>query len=366
MTRPATCPGNTNKHPRQIVLNADRMRCPKEVIAAKKNKKAAKKSVKAAALDSTQKQVAAKEDVMAIEQTAQHAGPGRLIRPKPKPRPVTKKPASTLEATKNPETSIEANLASENVGIQKKKSTIDDGKFCKTSITTSESLAPLEGVGAVGNWAKSVASKPQLKPSAQPSTCGKWLGDDAPEEFGDSAVTRHQGAQTINDAPRGKKCTLSTVSADDLGLEELRELQEDKDANEDLEYQDHDVDEDIYMVDQQEDIKVVMLVSVMETDDQKSKFVKTEKGHAPRIINLKKKEKLKNAHLPPDAQNSQWRGTFIPTVMYWVGNSSFPWTIPDSNLTDTLYNIYKVVYKKPGYFEDDDGCNYTLNVLTSM
>ncbi|KAG0693576.1 hypothetical protein DFH29DRAFT_1007171 [Suillus ampliporus] len=46
------------------------------------------------------------------------------------------------------------------------------------------------------------------------------------------------------------------VSADDLGLEELRELQEDKDANEDLEYQDYDVDEDIYMVDQQEDIKI--------------------------------------------------------------------------------------------------------------
>ncbi|KAG0693577.1 hypothetical protein DFH29DRAFT_881354 [Suillus ampliporus] len=169
MTRPATHPGNTNKHPGQIVLNADRMRCPKEVIAAKKNKKAAKKSVKAAALDSTQKQVAAKKDVMAIEQTAQRAGPGRLIRPKPKPHPVTKKPASTLEATKNPETSVKANLASENVGIQKKKypglkltlkdgvsasrkvsntsvsalsephvrSTIDDGKFCKTSITNT-------------------------------------------------------------------------------------------------------------------------------------------------------------------------------------------------------------------------------------
>jgi hypothetical protein len=90
MPRPATSPGNANKHPGQIVLEVSRIAHPKDVIAAERKKASAEKSAKATALEDAQKKVAATEDAMAVEQMAQCAGPGRLVRPKPKPCPVTK------------------------------------------------------------------------------------------------------------------------------------------------------------------------------------------------------------------------------------------------------------------------------------
>ncbi|KAG2132993.1 hypothetical protein DEU56DRAFT_739145 [Suillus clintonianus] len=98
------------------------------------------------------------------------------------------------------------------------------------------------------------------------------------------------------------------------------------------------------------------------TDDQKSKYIKTENGRVPRTLNLKK-EKPKNAHLPTGAQNTTFRSMFIPTVMYWVGNGSYPWTIPDNELSDVLEDIYHAVYNEPGDFEVD-GCNGAFNVVS--
>ncbi|KAG2339205.1 hypothetical protein BDR05DRAFT_1003614 [Suillus weaverae] len=273
MPRPATRPGNANKHPGQVVLDVS-----------------AEKLAKATALDDAQKQVAAKEDAMAVEQMAQRAGPGRLVRPKPKPRPVTK--AVTAPAANPNETPVEANLASRSTDIQKKKypglkltfkdgvnasrkvsntgvtslgetrvgSAVDDGKFRKS--LASEPSIPSEGVG-VGKWARSVASKSQVKPSAPPSAHASIIAnndaegfeDDDPPEDHDDRVTMSRGGpgvvlifQTADDAPRGQKRGLSTVLLEDLELEEQREMEEDQDADE-------DVREDVDMTDQQDDIE---------------------------------------------------------------------------------------------------------------
>ncbi|KAG2125991.1 hypothetical protein DEU56DRAFT_916271 [Suillus clintonianus] len=396
MPRPTTRPGNANKHPGQVVLDANRVSRPKDVIAAEKNKK-----------------VAAEEDAMAVEQMVQRTGPERLVRPKPKPRPVTKKQVSTLEdATQivNPETSVGAKSASQNADIQKKKHpglklTFKDGVNASRKVSNSglsalkitlyyfdvfhslkrrasESSIPSER-GGVAKWAKSVASKSQLKPSTPPSTRGvvandntEWLeNDNAPEEFDDS-VTRNRRAQsivhmveTVNNAPRGKKRALSAVSVEDLGPEEQCEMQEDNDADEDDEYQ--DVDDDVVMMDQEDDLEVYetttsrlttsMSVGVVETDNQSSKYIKTETGRTPLVLNLKK-EKPKNAHLPSGALNSNWCSKFLPTIMYWIGNSNYPWTIPDDTLSDTLDNIYLAVYNQPGDFEVDS-CNGAFSVV---
>ncbi|KAG2030851.1 hypothetical protein BDR03DRAFT_834202, partial [Suillus americanus] len=70
MPRPAMRPGNANKHPGQIVLEASHVARPKDVIAAERKNASAEKSTKAVALEDAQKKVAAMEDAMAVEQTA--------------------------------------------------------------------------------------------------------------------------------------------------------------------------------------------------------------------------------------------------------------------------------------------------------
>ncbi|KAG2029468.1 hypothetical protein BDR03DRAFT_1018344 [Suillus americanus] len=99
MPRPAMRPGNANKHPGQIVLEAT------------------EKSAKAIALEDAQKKVAAMEDALAVEQMAQRAGPGCLVRPKPKPCPVTKA-APTANPDKTP---VGAKPVSKSTDAPKKK-----------------------------------------------------------------------------------------------------------------------------------------------------------------------------------------------------------------------------------------------------
>jgi hypothetical protein len=83
------------------------------------------------------------------------------------------------------------------------------------------------------------------------------------------------------------------------------------------------------------------------------------------ILNLKK-EKPKNSHLPSAVQNLSFRSIFIPTVMHWVGNNSYPWTIPDEKLSDVLEDIFMAVCKQPGDFRNDDGCNLAFNVVSKL
>ncbi|KAG2356142.1 hypothetical protein BDR07DRAFT_1492281 [Suillus spraguei] len=398
-TPPATHPGNANKHPGQIVLEASRVARPKDVLAAERKKASAEKSAKATALEDAQKKVAATEDAMAVEQTAQRAGPGRLVRPKPKPRPVTK-----AAPTANPNnTPVGAKPVSKSTDAPKKKYpglklTFKDGVNANrkvsnngtSSTTGSEHAISTEEV-EVGKWAKSVASKSQRKPSAPPSARASVIAsrdadisedENLPEDH-DESVTVSRGShgvvrmiETIDDATRGRKRTLSTTSLDDLEPEEPREMEEDN-ADEYIPDKDEgaaeDEDEDVEMTDQQGDIIEVsssrltssMSVSVMDTtmDGPTSKFIKTGNGRAPcTILNLKK-EKPKNSHLPSAVQDLSFRSIFIPTVMYWVGNNSYPWTIPDEKLSDVLEDIFMAVCKQPGDFRNDDGCNLAFNVV---
>lgn len=104
-----------------------------------------------------------------------------------------------------------------------------------------------------------------------------------------------------------------------------------------------------------------MSVDIMELDE---KPIKTEGArHAStsptttrgKSTNLKKL-KPRNAHLPSDAQKSpKWCSKFLPAVMYWVGNSTYPWTIPDEKLSDVCYDIFHEVFNgAPGEFEVDN------------
>ncbi|KAG1838890.1 hypothetical protein F4604DRAFT_1941127 [Suillus subluteus] len=395
MPRPATRPGNANKHPGQIVLEASHVARPKDVIAAERKKASAEKSAKATTLEDAQKKVAAMEDAMAVEQTAQRAGPGHLVRPKPKPRPVTKA-ALTANPDKMP---VGAKPVSKSTDALKKKYpglklTFKDGVNANrkvsnngTSSTTGfEHAISIEEV-EVGKWVKSMASKSQRKPSAPPSARASVIAsrdisedENLPEDH-DESVTVSRGGQgvvhiieTVDDAMRGRKRTLSTTSLDDLEPEEPREMEED-DADEYILDKDEDAaeDEDVEMTDQQGDIIEVsssrltssMSVSVMDTmmNGPTSKFIKTENGRAPHMILNLKKEKLKNSHLPSAVQNLSFHSIFIPTVMHWVSNNSYPWTIPDEKLSDVLEDIFMAVCKQPGDFRNDDGCNLAFNVV---
>ncbi|KAG2154320.1 uncharacterized protein EDB93DRAFT_1248520 [Suillus bovinus] len=269
----------------------------------------------------------------------------------------------------------------------------DDGKISKSM---SESLSSIPSERAkVGKWANSMAAKSQLKPSVPPNTCNAdpgWLelfdddDDNVSEDLDfDNNLTRCRGAQgvvhifeAINGAPRGRKCALLAISVEELEPEEQCKMQEDPEADEDAEYQ--DAEGDVHMMDEQGNLKdsiglqnnesqsahnfcrvelTDMLVGVVETANS-NKPIKTETGQLPRSRNIKK-GKLKNVHLPIGAWNSEWCSKFIPTVMYWIGNSNFSWTIPDDTLSNLLHNIYYSVYKQPGDFEVD-GSNGTFNV----
>ncbi|KAG1855608.1 hypothetical protein F4604DRAFT_1685705 [Suillus subluteus] len=390
MPRPATRPGNANKHPGQIVLEASRVAHPKDVIAAERKKASAEKSAKATALEDAQKKVAATEDAMAVEQTAQRAGPGRLVRPKPKPCPVTK-----AAPTANPDKmSVGAKPVSKSTDTLKKKYpglklTFKDGVNANRKVSnngTSSTMCIVLSAGRgsdsgknrrslgsehaisteeveVGKWAESVASKSQWKPSAPPSARASVIAsrdisedENLPEDH-DESVTVSRGGQgvvriieTVDDATRGRKCTLSTTSLDDLEPEEPHEMEED-DADEYIPDKDEDAaedeDEDVEMTDQQGDI-IEMSVSVMDTtmNGPTSKFIKTENGRAPHMILNLKKEKPKNSHLPSTVQNLSFHSIFIPMVMHWVGNNSYPWTIPDEKLSDVLKDIFMAVCQR--------------------
>ncbi|KAG2062484.1 hypothetical protein BDR04DRAFT_1165150 [Suillus decipiens] len=54
---------------------------------------------------------------------------------------------------------------------------------------------------------------------------------------------------------------------------------------------------------------------------------------------------------------------FIPMVMHWVSNNSYPWTIPNKKLSDVLEDIFIVVCKQPGDFRNDNGCNLAFSIV---
>ncbi|KAG1786220.1 uncharacterized protein HD556DRAFT_1449957 [Suillus plorans] len=365
MPRPATRPGNVNKHPGQIVLEASRVARPKDVIAAEKKKASAEKLAKATALENAQKKVTAMEDAMAVEQMAQ---------------PVEAKTVS--QSTDTPKKKYPGLKLTFKDGVNASRKVSNNGTSSTTGFEQAVSTEEVE----VGKWVRNVASKSQWKPSAPPSARASVIATrdadvsedkNLPEDHDESVIVSRGGQgvvhmiETVDDATRGRKCTLSTTLLDDLEPKEWREMEEDQDANEHI----PDEDEDVEMTDQQGDIEVCevsnsrltssMSVSVMDTtmDSPKSKYIKTENGRAQHTILNLKKEKPKNSHLPSAAQNLSFHSIFIPMVMHWVGNNSYPWTIPNEKLSDVLEDIFMAVCKQPGDFRNDDGCNIAFNLV---
>lgn len=100
MSCPQKCPGNVNKHPGNIVREANQVQCcSKEEVAAEKNRKELEKANHAAAVEKSRTMIAAAEDAMAIQQKTQVKGPPNLIRPR---MVVNKKSANLEKAVEQP------------------------------------------------------------------------------------------------------------------------------------------------------------------------------------------------------------------------------------------------------------------------
>ncbi|KAG1775469.1 hypothetical protein EV702DRAFT_1046820 [Suillus placidus] len=58
------------------------------------------------------------------------------------------------------------------------------------------------------------------------------------------------------------------------------------------------------------------------------------------------------------------RSIFIPTVIHWLRNSTYPWTIPEDKFSDVLADISRAVYSNPGNFQYDDGLNLAYHIVS--
>ncbi|KAG2148685.1 uncharacterized protein EDB93DRAFT_1103738 [Suillus bovinus] len=384
MSRPATCASNANKHPGDIVhITNQQQHSKKEITAEKKEKqKQDKQAAKSTAAEQARTKTAMQEDVMAIKQQAQLTGPPKLIRPQPRPHIPGKKgtepqtdPGDTqptaptkLAATQNTEQkrhaplqlkfkeSVMANQKVSNSGI----SVSDSGSKTRVGSTVSkyitkslQSSKQLGAEGVVKNWADKVAKSAKKsqakssKPSAPTNVCTTVpddidieLDDDVPEEY-----EPHKGGdgKKPKSTQKGKKCAFSAIKdsefeeAADPKNEEVLEMLDDPntavngDDGED-QIQDSDVDMKV----------AVCSTTSMSTDISNKqtamKCIKTEEATSKAAsINLKK-VKPRNAHIPDNIAKS-WRATFLPVLMYWVGNSSYGWSIPEEDLSNALYEI---------------------------
>lgn len=100
MSCPQMCPENVNKHPGNIIQEANQVqhRSNKEV-AAEKNQKELEKANCVAAVEKSHTMIAATEDAMAIQQKTQVKGPPKLVRPY---MVINKKSANLIKAVEQP------------------------------------------------------------------------------------------------------------------------------------------------------------------------------------------------------------------------------------------------------------------------
>jgi len=96
-----------------------------------------------------------------------------------------------------------------------------------------------------------------------------------------------------------------------------------------------------------------MSVDISNHDSKRIKLEDMESAPLSVRANLKK-DKPKNSHLPPGTHDDgKWRLVFLPSLIYWVGNSKYAWSIPDETLRSVLQDIYLAIYNRNGCFEDD-------------
>ncbi|KAG0705615.1 hypothetical protein DFH29DRAFT_872959 [Suillus ampliporus] len=449
MSHPQTHPSNVNKHPGNIVREANQAQWwSKEEVAAEKNWKQAEKDAHAAAVDKSHTMVAAAEDAMAIQQKTQTKGPPRLIRP----RMVTSKkstnlanadvqPAVIVQSTAAPEDgqtsqpvkrkhaglklnfcdSMNVNCKVSNGGVTISASDSDTrvGKLtlyyfdyiCAYQISTNfKQVISSDLEGPIPNWADKVASQTQLKPCAPPSTrtcarTGRLMEsdvdlDDGLEEYSEPAPRSHRGKNIVhlNETPkftsRGKKRLLSNTdkiesSAEELEAPDATEELKAPDATEELEIlQDPEAAEEFKTVKDREaaeegnESDTVMMVddnqhtinaqasvarhtSSATTKQSKGKGkgkgntkvkaeAKTEVAALENVHAKIKKGKARNAHLPNGVlESGLWCMRFLPCLMYWVGNSNYGWTIPETELESVLEKIFYMVYPHRGACDFD-------------
>ncbi|OJA07945.1 hypothetical protein AZE42_11019, partial [Rhizopogon vesiculosus] len=96
-----------------------------------------------------------------------------------------------------------------------------------------------------------------------------------------------------------------------------------------------------------------MSVDISNHDSKRIKLKDMESAPLSMRANLKK-DKLKNSHLPPGTHDDRkWHLVFLPSLIYWAGNSKYAWSIPDETLRSVLQDIYLAIYNRNGCFEDD-------------
>lgn len=102
-------------------------------------------------------------------------------------------------------------------------------------------------------------------------------------------------------------------------------------------------------------------MSVDVADNRTTKYIKTEDERMPAplasqarslSLNLNKKRRAKNSQLP-DSVYQSWRSRYIPALVFWVGNSHWPWTISDEDLSNALYEIHNALRKDHRVIEFD-------------
>ncbi|KAG2126211.1 hypothetical protein DEU56DRAFT_743133 [Suillus clintonianus] len=74
-----------------------------------------------------------------------------------------------------------------------------------------------------------------------------------------------------------------------------------------------------------------------------------------------KKGKGKNEDLPNGVlENGLWRTRFLPCLMFWIGNSDFGWTVPETEPESVLEQIYYAVYP-----HRLGGCDFDSSLVTA-
>ncbi|KAG1813896.1 uncharacterized protein BJ212DRAFT_1482244 [Suillus subaureus] len=338
MSHPQMHPSNIHKHPGNIVWEVNRVQWQlKEEVAAEKTCKQAEKDAHAAAVDKSHTTIAAAEDAMAIQQKAQVKGPPKLVQP----HMVTSKKSTNLA----------------NVDAQ-------------PAVIVQSTAAPEDD---------SQASQPVKKKAGQLAESDVDLYDK-PKEYSELAPKSYRGKnivhvnETLKSSLRGKKHSLPNAesSADELEAlnttEEL-EILKDPEAAEEFEMvenresaEEGNESDTAMMVDLDQstiNTQASMLVDVSElkttTKQGKTKVkaeaktevkakVKTNVVATEKIHAKIKKGKGKNEDLPSGVfENGLWCMRFLLCLMFWISNSNFGWTIPETKLKSVLEQIYYAV-----------------------
>lgn len=165
----------------------------------------------------------------------------------------------------------------------------------------------------------------------------------------------------------GRKRAFSVIEdsegdPDDLTDKETLEILNDPSAqaDDDSEYRDEDSDIDMNVA-----VRSMTQMSVDVCDKQTNKKRIKLEGTKRAVSINSKKPKPNNAHIPEGIGKS-WRATFLPVLMYWVGNSSYCWTIPEDDLCNALYEISDCIGSKNRVLHEFEVGTYSHDLVSFL